>query len=241
MVPISQTGNSPYFNRRSWIRQAAVYCTPWLFLVIRLPSGLSQQVDIEESVTIFTRTKTPEEAAKVRIAKNEGKQVPGNGLSPKLPRVPSVAEMTGKSGRAELLLQSSGTKINTLQSEKQPITEYVTVNESATPRDWGAHATTWAAPNFYSHPLYFEQVNLERYQTNLPPCAVPLVSYAHFLGSIPTLPYQAGYKHPADRSFTLGHWRPGDSVPHRIHWTPFTKRGLLYQGAASTGAVFLLP
>lgn len=241
MVPISQTGNSPHFNSGSWILQAAVYCVPWIFLAIVLPCGLSQQVDIEKSVTIFTRTQAPEDAAKMRLAKNEGKQAPGSGLSPKLPRVPSVAEMTGKSGRAELLLQSSGSKISTVQNDKPLMTEHVTVNENVAPREWGAQATTWAAPNFYSHPLYFEQVNLERYQTNLPPCAIPLVSYAHFLGSVPTLPYQAGYKHPTDRSYTLGHWRPGDSVPHRIHWTPMTKRGLLYQGAASTGAVFLLP
>jgi hypothetical protein len=157
------------------------------------------------------------------------------GLSPKLPKVPSVASMTGKMGKAEELLRSSNSKLSSTSSEVAP------TSESATLRDWNGQLTTWAAPNFYNHPLYFEQVNLERYQTNLPPCAIPLVSYAHFLGSVPLLPYQAGYKHPGERSYTLGHWRPGDPVPNQVHWTPLTKRGLLYQGAATSGAVFLLP
>jgi hypothetical protein len=147
----------------------------------------------------------------------------------------SKQTMTGKMGNAEELLRSSNSKLSSASIEA------AMTNESFAPRDWNGQSTTWAAPNFYSHPLYFEQVNLERYQSKLPPCAIPLVSYAHFLGSVPLLPYQAGYRHPGERSYTMGHWRPGDPVPNQIHWTPFTKRGLLYQGAATSGAVFLLP
>ena len=193
------------------------------------------QTDIENTVVIFSLTNAAKDAVSKQTISTDEKRSSDIGLSPKLPKVPSVASMTGKMGNAEELLRNSNSKLSSASIEA------AMTNESFAPRDWNGQSTTWAAPNFYSHPLYFEQVNLERYQSKLPPCAIPLVSYAHFLGSVPLLPYQAGYRRPGERSYTMGHWRPGDPVPNQIHWTPFTKRGLLYQGAATSGAVFLLP
>lgn len=100
---------------------------------------------------------------------------------------------------------------------------------------------TWAAPNFYTRPLYFEQVNFERYDTKVYPWARPVVSYAAFLGTIPILPYKMGGARVHEKVYTLGHWRPGDPTPHQIHWGPKTWRGAVYQGAATTGLIFFLP
>jgi len=100
---------------------------------------------------------------------------------------------------------------------------------------------TWTAPNFYSRPLYFEQVNFERYEGKTPQWARPFISYGDFLATIPVLPYKMGGERIHERMYTLGHWRPGDPTPHQIHWGRHTTRGAIYQGAATTGFIFALP
>lgn len=100
---------------------------------------------------------------------------------------------------------------------------------------------TWTAPNFYSRPLYFEQVNFERYEGKTPQWARPFISYGDFLGTIPVLPYKMGGARIHERMYTLGHWRPGDPTPHQIHWGRHTTRGAIYQGAATTGLILALP
>ncbi len=100
---------------------------------------------------------------------------------------------------------------------------------------------TWTAPNFFSRPLYFEQVNFERYEGKTPQWARPFISYGDFLGTIPVLPYKMGGARIHERMYTLGHWRPGDPTPHQIHWGRHTTRGAIYQGAATTGLIFALP
>lgn len=100
---------------------------------------------------------------------------------------------------------------------------------------------TWTAPNFYSRPLYFEQVNFERYEGKTPQWARPFISYGDFLATIPILPYKMGGERIHERMYTLGHWRPGDPTPHQIHWGRHTTRGAIYQGAATTGLIFALP
>lgn len=234
MLPISQSANPHHYIARCSGYLGWKGCAAGLLTVLLVQNCLGQ-TEIENTVVIFSRSNAVHNMVSKQTASEGDYRSSDIGLSPKLPKVPSVASMTGKMGNAEDLLRSSNSKLSSTLSEVAP------TSEPATPRDWNGQSTTWAAPNFYSHPLYFEQVNLERYQTKLPPCAIPLVSYAHFLGSVPLLPYQAGYRHPGERTYTLGHWRPGDPVPNQIHWTSLTKRGLLYQGAATSGAVFLLP
>jgi hypothetical protein len=235
MTPFSQAENVPYFSSFIQIFRVWMWCAAGLFCDVQLHMALGQQVQPESTLVIFSKMYTTREMPNNPVATLVESRPDDTGLSPRFPKVPTVSEMTGKMGRGEILLQNSNSKVNASPSDHQMN------GETESQRAWVGQATTWAAPNFYSHPLYFEQTNLERYHSKLPPCAVPLVSYAHFLGSVPLLPYQAGYKHPTERSYSLGHWRPGDSVPSQIHWTPFTKRGLLYQGAATSGALLLLP
>lgn len=109
------------------------------------------------------------------------------------------------------------------------------------PSEWGQDVYTWAAPAFYHNPLYFEQVNLERYGQGAKPWLQPFVAGAHFFATVPVLPYKMGAHQPCDKIYTLGHYRPGNYNPYQIHHTPFTWRGVAYQGAATTGAAFFLP
>lgn len=78
-------------------------------------------------------------------------------------------------------------------------------------------AFTWASPNMYHQPLYFEQVNLERYGIGHRPCMQPLFSGLHFYGSVLMLPYKMYRLSPHECVYTLGHQRPGDAVCYQRH------------------------
>ncbi len=51
---------------------------------------------------------------------------------------------------------------------------------------------TWKASNLCHSPLYFEDVNLERYGHTHGPLLEPLVQSAHFFANIAVLPYKMG-------------------------------------------------
>jgi hypothetical protein len=104
----------------------------------------------------------------------------------------------------------------------------------------------WAAPGFFHRPLYFEQVNVERYGHHVccgpcSDCAQSAVSAAHFFATVPLLPYRIGAEPCCERQYTLGHYRPGSCNPHQLHWPRLSERGLAFQAMAVTGLVFLIP
>ncbi len=106
---------------------------------------------------------------------------------------------------------------------------------------WLSSTYRWAAPSFYHRPLYFEQVNLERYgHFHKNWVLESVLSTAHFFGSATSLPYQLGTYNPCQRVYTLGHYRPGNCNPHQQHLVPLTWRGLMLQGLTSTALVFAL-
>jgi len=107
-------------------------------------------------------------------------------------------------------------------------------------RDWYPSVAIWEAPAFYHRPLYFEEVNLERYGHRHQHLQ-PVYSVAHFFGNALTLPYQMGAYCPCERVYTLGHHRPGDCNPHDHHSLPWSPKGAVYMGAFYTSAAFALP
>lgn len=98
----------------------------------------------------------------------------------------------------------------------------------------------WTATAFCHQPLYFEQVNVERYGHNAG-ILQPAVSAAHFFITVPILPYKMGMDHPHDCIYTLGHSRPGDCNAWERHDLRFSLCGVIAQGAFTTGLVFALP
>ena len=72
---------------------------------------------------------------------------------------------------------------------------------------------TWKASNLCHKPLYFEEVNLERYGHTAGPVLQPLVSSAHFFGNIIVLPYKMGVHGPTECQYSLGYYRPGNCAP----------------------------
>src|SRR5690606_14065152 len=64
------------------------------------------------------------------------------------------------------------------------------------PRDWAMTTYTWKAPALCNKPLYFENVQLEWYGHTAGPLVQPILSGAHFFGSLLLLPYQMGMHPP---------------------------------------------
>lgn len=109
------------------------------------------------------------------------------------------------------------------------------------PRTWTASQITWKASNLMHKPLYFEEVNLERYGHTAGPILQPVVSSAHFFANIAVLPYKMGVHSPNECQYALGYYRPGNCAPWITPPVPLSLRGALYQAAAMTGTGLLVP
>jgi hypothetical protein len=119
------------------------------------------------------------------------------------------------------------------------------INDSAGPlagaRCWSATTFAWNATCLCHRPLYFEEINLERYGYGCCESLQPAASAAHFFATIPTLPYCIGTDCPCECIYTLGHYRPGNCNPWQCHWPRWSTRAALAEGGVWTGMVFLIP
>ena len=107
-------------------------------------------------------------------------------------------------------------------------------------RPWALYAFWWEAPATCHQPLYFEEVNLERYGYRHS-MIQPAVSAAHFFATVPALPYLIAAEPPCDCVYTLGHGRPGSAVPYRIHYPPLSLKGAIAEAGVVTGLFFAIP
>ena len=108
-------------------------------------------------------------------------------------------------------------------------------------RCWPAFVYDWDATCLAHRPLYFEEINLERYGYGCAACLQPAASAAHFFGTVPALPYLAVAECPNECVYTLGHYRPGSCPPWRHHWPPCDPLAAVAQGGVLTGLIFLIP
>ncbi len=108
-------------------------------------------------------------------------------------------------------------------------------------RNWMPTTMTWKASALCHKPLYFEQVQLERYGHTAGPIKQPLLSGAHFFTSLVALPYQAGINPPWECQYSLGYYRPGSCAPWMVPPVPLSVRGGLLQAGAVVGGVAIFP
>jgi hypothetical protein len=106
-------------------------------------------------------------------------------------------------------------------------------------RCWTPQLSTWYASNLCHKPLYFENVQLERYGHSAGPIMGPIRTSAHFFGSLAFWPYHTAINPPNECIYALGHYRPGNCAPWLVDPFPFSARGAIRQGAVVTGAAFL--
>jgi hypothetical protein len=109
------------------------------------------------------------------------------------------------------------------------------------PRAWSQTVYLWKASGICHKPLYFEQVQLERYGHDWGPVLQPIMSGAHFFGTIPILPYKMGLETPQECVYTLGYYRPGSCAPYMITQPGFTWRAAAFEAAAVTGVSAAVP
>jgi len=109
------------------------------------------------------------------------------------------------------------------------------------PRKWTPSTMTWKASNLCHNPLYFQDVNLERYGHTRGPVLEPVVQSAHFFANIAILPYKMGVHCPRECQYALGYYRPGNCAPWIKPPVPISARGTISQAATMTGLFWLIP
>ncbi len=106
-------------------------------------------------------------------------------------------------------------------------------------RNWVPQTYTWKASAICHKPLYFENVQLERYGHSHGPFLQPLKSAAHFFTSLATLPYQTAINPPNECQYALGFYRPGNCAPWLKDPIPISLDGIRRQALVSTGLAFI--
>ncbi|SFJ39194.1 hypothetical protein SAMN05421753_119102 [Planctomicrobium piriforme] len=99
----------------------------------------------------------------------------------------------------------------------------------------------WLASDLYHHPLYFEDVQLERYGQKWPYGLQPIVSLGKFGGQFLALPYQMAFDPVHRPIYALGYYRPGDCTPELIYQIPFNAKAAATAAGVYTGFAFLIP
>jgi hypothetical protein len=105
-------------------------------------------------------------------------------------------------------------------------------------RNWAPTTFTWKATGTCFKPLYFQDVQLERYGHSWNPVVQPFASAAHFFISVPLLPYKMGLNQPNECVYTLGYYRPGSCAPYMIEPIPLSMRAMAYEALGATAFAF---
>ena len=100
---------------------------------------------------------------------------------------------------------------------------------------------TWKASSLCYKPLYFEDVQLERYGHYCHPLQQPVCSRVRFWLTIPCLPYLMGVNPPRECIYDLGYYRPGNCAPSMIEPIPISLRGGLMEAGTMVGLAALIP
>ena len=109
------------------------------------------------------------------------------------------------------------------------------------PRSWAQTTYLWKAAGLCHKPLYFEQVQLERYGHTAGPLRQPFISGAHFFVSIAALPYKMAINPPHECQYALGYYRPGSCAPWMIPPVPLSLRGALAETSFILGGIHMIP
>lgn len=140
-----------------------------------------------------------------------------------------LADYTGRLKSAEALFGNLKIDNDFRNQALEPLeTLRTTHGEYSEGAFWNPDVFTWATPAFYHRPLYFEQINFERYGIGPRRCVQPFYSGLHFFASIAVFPYKLWTQHPHEKVYSLGHQRPGD-YPY------YQRRALL--GQSSPGEI----
>lgn len=108
-------------------------------------------------------------------------------------------------------------------------------------RDAIPQTVTWKASALCHKPLYFEDIQLERYGHSAGPILQPIKSSAHFFANMAIFPYNTGIHPMTECQYSLGYYRPGDCAPWLIDPVPLSLRGALRQAGIVTAGALTIP
>lgn len=106
-------------------------------------------------------------------------------------------------------------------------------------RNWTPQAVTWKASNLCHKPLFFENIQLERYGHSRGPIAQPIHSTLHFFVSLVSVPYNTAISPPNECEYALGFYRPGNCAPWLKEPVPISLQGIRREALFVTGAAFI--
>ena len=110
-----------------------------------------------------------------------------------------------------------------------------------TPRGQQPITFSWTASALCHKPPYFEDIQLERYGHSWGPFLQPVLSAAHFVVTVPALPYLMGLNPPNECVYTLGYYRPGSCAPYMLDPLPLSVRAAMFEGVTVAGGILLIP
>lgn len=144
--------------------------------------------------------------------------------------------------RASCLLRKLSDADNAYISQAWGVPVTCSIEDRSFPRrDFLETTMTFKASGSCHKPLYFEEVQLERYGHEWGPIAQPVLSSAHFFGNIAFLPYKMGIHPMNECQYALGYYRPGSCAPWTVGPVPISLRGAWMQAKVVTGAAIALP
>jgi hypothetical protein len=106
--------------------------------------------------------------------------------------------------------------------------------------DWPTLSYSWEASATCHNPLYFEDVNLERYGYSHG-ILQPLISGGRFFTTVVFLPYKIVAHPPGEIIYPLGYYRPGDAAPPVRQIEPIKLSASAVEAAFIVGMIVLLP
>lgn len=112
-------------------------------------------------------------------------------------------------------------------------------NQGSATRNWVPQTFTWHASSLCHKPLFFENIQLERYGHTHGPFSQPVHSVAHFFVSLVSVPYQSAMTPANECQYALGFYRPGNCAPWLKDPIPFSLDGTRRQALITTGAAFI--
>lgn len=170
-------------------------------------------------------------------------QIPPPGDRPRLPRQDSFRQQRFELDCDEIsgvMLQKSISQITlNMRPEVEPgrvIPQECDFGDNPVyPRCWTPQTFNFTASAACSKPLYFQDIQLERYGHTRGPIIEPILSAAHFFGNVAIYPYKAGIHPPNECMYALGYYRPGDCAPWLREPWPWSVRGAAFQALSTVG------
>jgi hypothetical protein len=109
-----------------------------------------------------------------------------------------------------------------------------------TVRGWNGLSYAWNNTGVCHAPLYFQDLNLERYGYHYG-CAQTFVSSVKFVADTALFTYKLVAEPPCDCVYTLGYDRPGNCVPYRCYRLPWRTDAAMVLTGVGVGLFFLAP